>query len=135
MSHISNSITNFESEIQILYNRVLIQVGLSAFSCGSVVECAETLGEICSSGRIQEMIGQGISRNPTNQKEELRRLLPTYMHIQIETIETVYLMALMLIETPNMIIYPQETSKKQASRIFKKYYESYKVCQTLFCFA
>jgi translation initiation factor 3 subunit C len=126
MSHIPEIASGLDAATQIIYNRTLVQLGISAFSLGLIQESVNALADIMNTGKIRELLGQGISKYPVNEKEERRRLLPYHMHINIELVETVYLIAAMLNEIPNIMIDPVEASKKQASKAFRRQYELYK---------
>jgi translation initiation factor 3 subunit C len=126
MSHIADASATLDVNTQISYNRVLVQLGLSAFSLGLIQETVNALTEIVSSLRIRELLGQGISKNSLNEKEERRRLLPTHLHINAELVEAVHLIASMLIEIPNIVADPNEANKKQSAKYFRRQYEGYK---------
>lgn len=125
MSRIPDMAPNLDINTQITYNRVLVQLGLCAFSLGLIQECVNALSEIISAGRIRELLAQGISKNAANEKEERRRLLPYHMHINIEVVEAVHLIASMLIEIPHIVAESSE-AKKQSAKFFRKQYEQYK---------
>ena len=127
MSHLSDISPNLDAPTQIIYNRALVQLGVCAFSIGLVQECVSALQDVVGTGKIRELIGQGISKFPVNEKEERRRLLPTHMHINTELVDSVHLIAAMLIEVPNIITDPVEANKRQASKVFRRQYEIYKV--------
>jgi translation initiation factor 3 subunit C len=48
MSKISENINNREVQDQILYNRVLVQMGLASFRIGNISDCVQYLNEMCS---------------------------------------------------------------------------------------
>ncbi|KAI0378659.1 eukaryotic translation initiation factor 3 subunit 8 N-terminus-domain-containing protein [Hypomontagnella monticulosa] len=106
MSHLQESINNFDVQTQILYNRTLVQVGLCAFRKGLVYEAQNTLQEICGSGRQKELLAQGVmiqrfnQVSPEQERLEKQRQLPFHMHINLELLECVYLTCSMLLEIP-----------------------------------
>lgn len=106
MSHLQETITNFNITTQILFNRTLVQVGLCAFRANLVYESQNTLQEICGSGRQKELLAQGVmiqrysQVTPEQERLERQRQLPFHMHINLELLECVYLTCSMLLEIP-----------------------------------
>lgn len=106
MSHLQDTIPNFDVLTQILYNRTLVQVGLCAFRKGLVYDAQNTLQEICGSGRQKELLAQGVMMqrysqvSPEQERLEKQRQLPFHMHINLELLECVYLTCSMLLEIP-----------------------------------
>jgi translation initiation factor 3 subunit C len=106
MSHLQETINNFDVLTQILYNRTLVQVGLCAFRKGLVYDAQNTLQEICGSGRQKELLAQGVmiqrysQVSPEQERLEKQRQLPFHMHINLELLECVYLTCSMLLEIP-----------------------------------
>ncbi|GJN73763.1 eukaryotic translation initiation factor 3 subunit C [Purpureocillium lilacinum] len=106
MSHLQETIPNFDVQSQILYNRTLVQVGLCAFRKGLVYDAQNTLQEICGSGRQKELLAQGVMMqrysqvSPEQERLEKSRQLPFHMHINLELLECVYLTCSMLLEIP-----------------------------------
>ena len=106
MSHLQDTIPNFDVLTQILFNRTLVQVGLCAFRKGLVYEAQNTLQEICGSGRQKELLAQGVMMqrygqvSPEQERLEKQRQLPFHMHINLELLECVYLTCSMLLEIP-----------------------------------
>jgi len=125
MSHIPEISASLDAGTQILYNRTLVQLGLCAFSLGLIQETVHALSDIISSTKIRELLGQGLSRF-ANEKEERRRLLPNHMHINIELVESIYLIASVLVEMPALLVDPVEAAKKQRFLAFKRLYDLYK---------
>ncbi|KAI3613468.1 hypothetical protein CBS9595_004301 [Malassezia furfur] len=129
MSHLQESIHLADAATQILYNRVLVQLGLCAFRVGLIKECHAALQEIFTTGRVKELLAQGISKgtayNPVSAEQEKldrQRQLPFHMHINLELLECVYLVASMLLEVPNMAYAgaDPELRKKVISRPFRR---------------
>jgi translation initiation factor 3 subunit C len=106
MSHLSEAISSFDVQTQILFNRTLVQVGLCAFRKGLVYDAQNTLQEICGSGRQKELLAQGVmiqrfhQVSPEQERLEKQRQLPFHMHINLELLECVYLTCSMLLEIP-----------------------------------
>jgi translation initiation factor 3 subunit C len=106
MSHLQETISNFDVNTQILFNRALVQVGLCAFRAGLVYESQNSLQEICGSNRQKELLAQGLQMqrysqiSPEQERLERQRQLPFHMHINLELLECVYLTCSMLLEIP-----------------------------------
>ncbi|KAF2145011.1 uncharacterized protein K452DRAFT_316143 [Aplosporella prunicola CBS 121167] len=106
MSHLQETISNFDVNSQILFNRTLVQVGLCAFRAGLVYEAQTSLQEICGSNRQKELLAQGLQMqrysqiSPEQERLERQRQLPFHMHINLELLECVYLTCSMLLEIP-----------------------------------
>lgn len=91
-----------ESSVQVLYNRAIVQMGLSAFKSGAIEESHQILNEIINSQRLKELLAQGFNSKYPSQATvaEKQKLLPFHMHINLELLECVFMTALMLIEIP-----------------------------------
>jgi len=106
MSHLQETISNFDVNTQILFNRSLVQVGLCAFRAGLIYEAQTSLQEICGSNRQKELLAQGLQMqrysqiSPEQERLERQRQLPFHLHINLELLECVYLTCSMLLEIP-----------------------------------
>jgi translation initiation factor 3 subunit C len=123
MSHLQSSIHTADPTVQVLFNRALVQVGLCAFRIGLISESQQSLQEICSSSRLKELLGQGVTKyNTAPTTPDRQRLLPFHMHINLELLECVYLTASLLIEIPYMASLggSVEGKKKIVSKPFRR---------------
>lgn len=126
MSHLQETIPNFDIHTQILYNRTVVQVGLCAFRKGLVYEAQNTLQEVCGSGRQKEFLAQGVMMqrhaqvSPEQERLEKQRQLPFHMHINLELLECVYLTCSMLLEIP--LLAQTGSSPDVKKRIISKTY-------------
>lgn len=97
-----------EVSLQIQYNRALAMVGVAAFAAGDVKDSYNLLTDICTSGRLKELLAQGINRQQVGEKSaeadraERRRLLPYHLHLNIELIEAAYNLASLVLEVPHL---------------------------------
>lgn len=127
MSHLQESIHQADVATQILYNRAVVQIGLSAFRQGLIKESHSCLQEIQGTGRVKELLAQGIQQNRYGQQQpspeleqlERQRQLPFHMHINLELLECVFLTCSMLLEIPGQA-QAGPNNKKFISRPFRR---------------
>ncbi|KAJ3152419.1 Translation initiation factor 3 subunit c [Geranomyces michiganensis] len=126
MSHLQDHVGQTEVFTQILFNRTMVQIGLCAFRAGMVRETANALQEISSSGKVKELLAQGVQiqrfseKTPEQERLEKQRQLPFHMHINLELLECVYLTSSMLLEIPNMAANAHEPRRKVISKPFRR---------------
>ncbi|KDN48516.1 eukaryotic translation initiation factor 3 subunit C [Tilletiaria anomala UBC 951] len=129
MSHLQEAIAMADAATQILYNRVVVQLGICAFRVGLIRESQTALQDIFGSGRVKELLAQGLQRSgqyntitPEQEKIEKQRQLPFHMHINLELLECIYLVGSMLLEIPNMAFAGNdpELRKRVISRPFRR---------------
>merc|ERR1711871_1778848 len=58
ISHVQDTIDKADTKTQIIYNRALVSLGLSAFRLGLIKKAHDCLSGICS-GRVKELLAQG----------------------------------------------------------------------------
>ena len=129
MSHLQDAIQMADAATQILYNRVVVQIGICAFRVGLIRESQTALQEVFSTGRVKELLAQGVQKQsqfstltPEQEKLDRQRQLPFHMHINLELLECIYLVSSMLLEVPNMAFAGNdpELRKRIISRPFRR---------------
>lgn len=122
MSHLQSSIASAEPQLQVLFNRTLVQLGLCAFRQGLIAETQQSLQEVCSSPRLKELLGQGLAKYAQAGVVDKQRVLPFHMHINLELLECVFLCSSLLMEVPYMAAHGSsiDAKKKVISKLFRR---------------
>jgi len=136
MSHIQEIISNSgDVETMILFNRMMVTLGMAAFRIGRIWDAHQCLSDICG-GRVRELLAQGVStgrfsdKTPEQEKAEKRRQIPYHQHINLDLIEACHLSSAMLLELPNMAAASVDGGSggrpnRIISRNFRKHYDIY----------
>lgn len=121
---------------QILYNRLLAQLGLAAFRIGAMKETLSCLSELIFCGKAKELLGQGISISSSSgkaggvscleqEKLERSRMLPPHMWINIEAIEIAYLICSLFISVPTSYLSNLDSKKRGMNKFLRRLLDSY----------
>jgi len=127
MSKLQESIHKADVSTQIIYNRALVQIGVSAFKQGLIGHAQKALSEIVGTQRLKELLAQHFSKyggDKKIEKEERNRLMPLHLHLNLDMIEAVHLLSAMLLEVP-LMLRVSFTDKKSLSRPFKRLLDFY----------
>ena len=123
-------------DTQILYNRTIAQLGLSAFRNGLIEDCETMLRDLYSNPTlVRERLAQGMQRragpdyavSPEQEKLEKARQVPFHQHINLELLEVAYLISSMLVEVPQIALedYDPERKRDIKSRMFRRQLDSF----------
>ena len=118
---VQDTIQHYSKEVQILYNRVLTQLGICAFRHGYLDIAHDILLDLISNSRLKEHLAQGFNPRSLDSEQEpvaMKFILPYHLHISVELIECVYMTAAMIREVPYMASKELETKKRLISRLF-----------------
>jgi translation initiation factor 3 subunit C len=119
----------------VLFNRMMVNIGICAFRVGRIYDSQQCLSDICS-GRVKELLAQGVNtgrfsdKTPEQEKAEKRRQVPYHQHINLDLLEACHLISAMLLEVPNMAAAAVEgesgySRRRVISRTFRKFHEQY----------
>mmetsp|Transcript_39333 Transcript_39333/g.98972 ORF Transcript_39333/g.98972 Transcript_39333/m.98972 type:complete len:969 (-) Transcript_39333:41-2947(-) len=118
--------------VQILYNRVLAQMGLCAFRLGKIQEAHNDLMAVCMHNKARELLAQGLSyakfqeRTPEQERAERLRQFPYHMHINLEVLDSAHHLSAMLLEVPNLAMQAIDpTNKRIISRVLRRALDQY----------
>ena len=131
-ARLSQIIAKQQISNQILYNRAIVQIGLSAFRLGLFDDCNQILIDVCQSPKLKESLAQGTSNFARQQEktleeeiEEKKRYVPSHLHVNLEMLDCVYMTTSMFLEIPNLSQNKTTIGKKVINRNFRKLIEQY----------
>lgn len=129
VSRVGDFIEKTDVRTQILYNRVLVTLGLCAFRLGLFKQAHDCLSGICGS-RAKEFLAQGAMRGQERDLEqerlEKRRQMPYHMHVNPDLLECCHLTAAMLLELPLLAkAADQQSGGHVVSKQLRRYLEAY----------
>mmetsp|Transcript_24390 Transcript_24390/g.30011 ORF Transcript_24390/g.30011 Transcript_24390/m.30011 type:complete len:974 (+) Transcript_24390:103-3024(+) len=132
MSHLQDNIANVgDVSTMILFNRMMVNLGLAAFRLGKIWDAHQCLSDICS-GRVRELLAQGVTtgryagdKSIEEEKAEKRRQIPYHQHINIDLLEACHLISAMLLEVPNMAAAGDGAASSRKRRIFSRQFRKH----------
>lgn len=102
-SKVQSNISKSNSSLQVLFNRVVVQLGLSAFKSCLIEECHQVLNELLASAHLKEILGQQpLQRINSNVENREEQCIPYHQHINMDLIDVVFMTCSLLIEIPQM---------------------------------
>ncbi|KNE63201.1 hypothetical protein AMAG_08351 [Allomyces macrogynus ATCC 38327] len=120
MSGLQESIRMADVPTQALYNRALVQMGLSAFRLGLLKEAHTALHEILTTGYARELLA-GISA----QGAAATTATGPGLAVNMELVEAAYQTASMLLEVPYMAANPHDQGRRRVlSKTFRRMLEA-----------
>jgi translation initiation factor 3 subunit C len=131
MSRLQDTISGYDVNTQVLFNRAITQLGLCAFRNGLISEAHDALVDICSSQRVTLLAQSNVRFADKTKKVEVDRLekqrrIPFHRHINIDMLEGVHLISAMLLEVPNMAQNTYNNVKKKViSKAFRRLLDFY----------
>lgn len=128
MSHLQENIQLMDVSTQILFNRAVAQLGICAFELGHFDEAFTFLSDLFAGGRTKELLAQGLTQSRFNdrsaeqEKIDRRRQLPHHLHINLDLLESIFLVCTMLLEVSELLNSKKATSH---SRYFLRIVDYY----------
>jgi translation initiation factor 3 subunit C len=122
----SESLLN-DTHLQVLFNRTVVQMGLSAFANGLIQDAFNWLNDIVSSYRVDELLAQSVSRKertPGQERDDRKRQVPYHMQIKSNIVEAVYFICAILLDIPQMAMNPLDPHKHTHSKYLKRVLDS-----------
>lgn len=119
--------------VQILYNRVIAQMGLCAFRLGKIHESHSCLMDLCMHGKSRELLAQGLSfakaqeRSPDQERAERLRQMPWHMYINLEVLDSSHHISAMLLEVPNLAMQAIDPTNRRGiiSKVLRRALEQF----------
>lgn len=132
MTNIADVINSKDYLTQAYFNRAMVQLGISAFHQGNLYETQQILSDICGMGKnkdqSKDFIREYLAQPQRTDKDAPRhRILPYYLHLNIEMIEAIELIASMVLEVPYTLTEGSRISSKTFKRLFYEYERSVSV--------
>lgn len=108
-SGVRNAINSQDPSIQILFNRVVVQLGLAAFKLCLVEDCHQIMNEVTTASHLRDILGQQSLQRASNNGANNSNItlgdqvcLPFHQHINLDLIDSVFMTSSLLIEIPHM---------------------------------
>ena len=131
-TNITNNIAKQQISNQILFNRAVVQIGLSAFRLGHFDECNSSLCDVAQNPKLRESLAQGQSNYSRLQEktleeelEEKKRYVPPHLQVNLELLDCVFMVTSMMLEIVNISENKFIIHKKVISRNYRKLIEQY----------